>query len=229
MRTYIKNNITVIEVEDKKEGSKIAFELLKRIIDKKTLLFLSGGNTPKDLYKLIAQDSSNKIVPGAVATVDERWGYPGHKDSNEKMIEDTGLYKFMEKNNVEIHTILHGILKRPETAKRYDIQLRGLFERFKKSVSIMGIGVDGHTAGLAANINKWQTWKFAIDYINNDSGWFYPERITITPTALNKIKNHIILVFGSKKKLALEVNKYPAKIFKNMSGKVYLITDQKLN
>ena len=63
-------------------------------MDDKTLLFLSGGDGILPLYKLIVKDSKHKIKPAAVATVDERWGPPGHENSKEEMIRRTGIYAY---------------------------------------------------------------------------------------------------------------------------------------
>jgi 6-phosphogluconolactonase/glucosamine-6-phosphate isomerase/deaminase len=233
-RTYTKNNFNIMEVNDVDEGSKAAFELLRRLIDSKTLLFLSGGSTPKQLYEMIALDTKKQIIPGAVATIDERWGPPGHKDSNEEMIKKTGIYSYFKDLNVEIHTILHGILNKSETAKRYATVVEGLLERFRKQVSIMGIGADGHTAGIAPNAGD-MNGRLAKDYKYDNPGWNFPERITLTAKALEKINTHVILVFGEEKQEALSKlthpktnqQKYPAAILRS-TKKNYLITNQQV-
>lgn len=238
-RTYKKGNITVVEVGNRKEGVDIGFLLLERVVDNRSILFLSGGETPKPLYEKIACDDKYKIMPKAVATVDERWGPPGHEGSNEEMIRNTGLYKhFRKAEGTEIHTILHGILQRQETAQRYNTVIEGLFERLGNSTAVMGIGEDGHTAGLAPKVKVWQeTDKYVVDYIYKGQGWEYPERITLTPKALKRIKNYIILVFGESKGRILNKvldikagsKKYPASLYTGLKANIYLITDQKLD
>lgn len=155
-RTYVKDGVTVIEVENQEEGIRAAFDLLKRVVDEKTLLFLSGGTSPLALYKLIADDKFAQIKPGAAATIDEHWGPPGHKASNEAKIGETGLYDYFKRNKVEIHTILHSILNRAETEVRYNNVVQGLMERYHKSVAIMGERKDSDitiTPGLLSKIN----------------------------------------------------------------------------
>jgi len=222
----------IIEVKNKEEGAKIAFELLKKIVNKETVMFLSGGSSPKDLYKLISNDKSHSVSPLAFCTVDERWGSPGHKDSNELMIEQTGLYKYAAgacgAAGIEVHKILGGILNRNETANRYNVVLEGVLARAESSVTIMGIGVDGHTAGIAPGI-KLGAKSLVEDYSHVASDWQYPERITLTPKALEIIEKHIILAYGEEKLLALRaLIKGNNENYSRLEGTVYLITDQKL-
>ncbi|MDO8686880.1 MAG: 6-phosphogluconolactonase, partial [Candidatus Berkelbacteria bacterium] len=126
--------------------------LLHDLVDRKTALFLSGGSTPKDLYAKIAKDK--KLIPGAVAMVDERYGKRFHKDSNELMIKNTGLISYFEKNNIRFYSILQKDTKREDTALQYDETVSFLLSHFPKSVAILGIGVDGHTAGLPARLDS---------------------------------------------------------------------------
>src|SRR5579859_2388338 len=78
-------------------------ELYKRT-DSKTVLFLSGGKTPKPLYETIAQEKI--IKPAVIALVDERYGKPMHKNSNEKMISETGLLAYTSSRNIPFYPIL---------------------------------------------------------------------------------------------------------------------------
>ncbi|MDP3982447.1 MAG: 6-phosphogluconolactonase [bacterium] len=223
------NNMEIIEVKDKKEGARIAFDLLKKIVNKETALFLSGGSSPKVLYELISQDTTCSVKPLAFCTVDERWGSPDHKDSNELMIEQTGLYVYAKAVGIEVHKILGGILNRSETAKRYIVVLEGVLARAASSVAIMGIGIDGHTAGIAPGI-KFDRESLVGDYIHVAPDWQYPERITITPKALGIIEKRIILAYGEDKLPALRalIKGKNENYSKKIKGTTYLITDQKL-
>ena len=51
-----KMGITVIRVPLIYEGFKLTKEVLQVIADRKTVLYLSGGKTPKGLYENLAQD-----------------------------------------------------------------------------------------------------------------------------------------------------------------------------
>lgn len=71
-------------VKDSKQGLELAKQKLYEFCDKKTVLFLLGGTTPKPLYEELAREAELSV--GAVAMVDERFGNPLHDQSNEKMI-----------------------------------------------------------------------------------------------------------------------------------------------
>lgn len=237
MKTYAKGNFTVIETENAEAGAKSAFRLLTRLVDNKTLLFLSGGETPGQLYRLIAKDADYNLNPAAVATVDERWGPPGHPASNEEMIRKTGLYRHFDPTDTEIHTILHGILNKTETARRYETVLQGLLERIWDTAAIMGIGADGHTAGLVPDSERWKDPKRMVaDFSVGKEEIKNSARITLTPAAIALVDKHIILAFGDRKRkilnnlISTEESEadYPAQLYKNLKKELYLITDQRL-
>ena len=129
------------------EGLDAAKKVLYKNVDDRTVLFLSGGSTPKFLYQTLAKEKKLKV--GAVAMVDERFGSPFHQNSNEKMINDTGFLSYIESENISFYGILKDRLLE-ETAKDYDKVVQTLFKKFQKRVAILGIGEDGHTASLPA-------------------------------------------------------------------------------
>lgn len=222
-------------------GIKTVQEILYSLVDLQTALFLSGGRTPRDLYVSLTLDK--KLHPGAVALVDERYGQVSHKFSNERMIRETGLWDYFFKNNVPVHGILKENIPLGETAKAYEKTLWDLFKHFSKRVAILGIGLDGHTAGLPAlnakvkvqNSKVYNTKKLVVCY--HDTLGEYGERITLTFRALAMIDFLIILVFGEDKKNALKLmvqegseEEIPARFFRRpeIAKKTLLITDQKI-
>lgn len=218
----------IAEVKDRTEGAKVTFGLLKTIVNAETVMFISGGSSPKDLYKLIAQDKTQSVKPLAFCTVDERWGPPGHKNSNELMIGESGLYDYAENAGIEVHKILAGILNRSETANRYNVVLEGLFARASKSVAIMGIGEDGHTAGIAPGV-KIKPDKLVDDYNFRATGWQFPERITLTPKAIDRVDELIIIAYGGEKLSILrKLVKGDIEVYAKCHAKSFLVTDQHL-
>lgn len=214
-------------VKDSSEGVDYLKKLLYSVVDNKTVLFLSGGKTPKDTYLELAKE--DKINPGAVAMVDERVGIKNHPNSNERMIRETGLLSYFEKNKIPFHSILG--------AKDYGKKVEYLLEHFSKSVGILGIGEDGHTAGLPPGIkNEKLKMKNYVTRISNFPGEL-KTRITLTFKALAQMDLLIVLVLGENKKLALQkmfkkgtLSEIPARFFlrPDISPKTILITDQKI-
>ena len=242
-------------VQNSKQGLETAKRLIYKIVESKTALFLSGGTTPKPLYKSLAKEK--KLHVGAIAMVDERFGQPNHH-SNERMIRETGFIDYLSAKNVPFYSILGQSLgvkqRRPGgvnrerrhlegvsiIAKEYDRKVKGLLSSFPKSVAIMGIGEDGHIAGLPEKsqissgdrLIKSQTYVIGIDDFPGE----FKERITLTFNALSKMDLLIVLVFGSAKKTALSLmfakgaEEIPARFYTKptISEKTILITDQKV-
>lgn len=257
-----KQGVEVALVGSASEGILFAQKELYEKVTPETLLFLSGGKTPRDLYVQLAMNK--KLKPGAIALVDERYGEPFHANSNEKMLKDTGLFDYISTKNIPLFSILQpnrhsGESKTtPEsrswtsqddtiekTASEYEKTLEGLLQKFSKRIAIMGIGADGHTAGLPAGIknsirqaqDKYELRiknKGLVDYIDDFPGEF-GKRITLTFRALEQMDLFIVLVFGSAKQSALNAmftkgseEEIPARFFlrPEIAKRTLLITDQ---
>ncbi len=232
--------ITVANVPDAPAGVDLTMEVLYITLDKKTVLYLSGGSTPKTLYAKLAQDE--KLSPGAVGQVDERYGEPMHQNSNQLMIKGTGLTRYLEMKNIPFYPILQG-KERVETADAYDQKIRELNTVFQKSVAIMGIGADGHTSGIAPNRFDFTDPVFdndrktlLVSEFNDEKGSF-KERVTTTFLGLEMLDLMIILAFGDDKKIALDKmfedgkeEEIPARFYKRpeIAKKTLLITDQRV-
>ena len=226
-----------------RRGMEAAKELLYENCNHQTVLFLSGGNTPKPLYETLAKEKILKI--GAVSLIDERYT-PNSKFkiqnsktdfTNEKMIKETGLLDYIKQAS-KFYPVLEG-KSQEETTKDFDEILRVLFNSFPKSVGILGIGEDGHIAGIAPNrigfTNPIFSDKISLAAYFNDRLGDFRQRITQTFLALSKLDLIIVLAIGTKKKQALElmftngpVEEVPARFLnqKEISEKTTLITDQ---
>ena len=229
-----KDGISVLKVYSSTSGVELAKREIYKIVDERTALFLSGGSTPKPLYQILAKEGKLKV--GAVAMVDERFGPSFHQNSNEKMIKDTGLLSYLESRDIP----LYGILKNKslgKTARDYDSKVRKLLNQFPKSIAILGIGEDGHTASLRAGIqnSKVKSQKLAIS-IKDFPGEFR-ERITLTFHALSQMDLLIVLVFGKEKRKALNlmfsggpIGEIPARFLNTpkVLKKNILITDKRV-
>lgn len=233
MKIFVVNNL--------EKGIEKAKEILSENVDSKTVLFLSGGKTPESLYSVLAKE---KIIrPAAVAMIDERFGKKMHKNSNELMIKNTGFLDYIESLNVPFYPILTpDSQSRENTALQYDQTTRNLFFHFPKNIGILGVGEDGHTAGIPAGITginekifEFNTENFVAEY-NNVNGK-YGERITLTFAGLSLLDFLIVFVFGKEKKQAIEkmftqgsLSQIPARFFlkSEIAKKTVVITDQKI-
>ncbi|OGE03596.1 hypothetical protein A3B51_01135 [Candidatus Curtissbacteria bacterium RIFCSPLOWO2_01_FULL_41_18] len=220
--------IDVFKVKDKGEGQIKAHDILKMVVDSKTLLALSGGTTV-DYGKMIVKPAN--ILPGAICVVDERYGERQfHKDSNELMMKQSGLIDFLKSKKIPFHGVQFED-DMGSTACDYDGLVAGLFKRFPKKVGVMGVGRDLHTAGIFPHSDA----AHSADYVVAEKveGKF-AKRITLTLRALGEFTNFIIMMFGEEKKEALakmldpnenDMQKYPAIFYRKAKIKSYVVTD----
>lgn len=229
-----------IVVEDQYQGIKKAKELLYQEVDKKTVLFLSGGKTPSGLYRMLVQEK--QIHPAAVGMIDERFGNPMHEGSNEFMLEQTGLLGYLMQKGIPFYSMLSEAVDVAQAAKVYDGEVRDLFFKFPKSVGLLGMGPDAHIASIMPNrkdftdplFSKEEKYLYA-SHISDPNK--YKERITLTFAGLSLLDKIILFVFGQEKKWALEqtfekgsVEEIPARFFTqpDIAEKTIFISDQKL-
>ncbi len=227
MDDFTKDGIRIISVENILEGEDFVKELLYKNSDPKTVLFLSGGKTPKALYNQLLLEA--RLVYGAVGMIDERYGKIGHERSNALIMDKfSPFYPILNSETLE------------KTALQYDETARYLFNYFQKSIGLLGIGSDGHTAGIPAIpqiADKILENRSDLVTFYDAKDGFYNERITFTFNAIRKLDQIIIMAFGEDKKFALEmvfkegpIVETPARFYKDpeIARKTILITDQKM-
>lgn len=237
------SGIQIASVKNKDQGLSLAKKILYESVDKDTVLFLSGGLTPKPLYQELSREK--RLNPGAVAMVDERYGESFHPNSNGEMIKDTGLISYFKNHMIPFNEILRLHLEGVRLKLEYNKTVKQLLSKFSKKIAIMGIGEDGHTAGITSNRENFKNPLFNKnrkdllvdsfrDYKSMDDGGF-GERITLTFKALSKMDLLLVLVFGKNKKSALtnmfkegSIEEIPARFYKkpNIAKKTIFITDQ---
>jgi 6-phosphogluconolactonase len=222
----------IVVAENQEKGIEKAKEILEEKVDKKTVLFLSGGSTPKSLYQLLAKEKI--LTPAAVGMIDERFGAKWHENSNERMIQESGLLDYLQKIHVPFYPILNGHPEqsegshakhkgvrdssampqndntRKQTAQDYDQISRDLFFKFPRSVAIMGVGTDGHTSSIIPSRKDFVDPMFeeAKQHLFvgelNDAKGPYGERVGMTFSGLSLIDYFVVLVFGKEKRKALK-------------------------
>ena len=229
-----------IIVSSPAEGIQKAKELLYHKVTPDSALFLSGGSTPKPLYEQLAHE--RKLYPRAVGMIDERYGKPMHENSNEKMIADSGFLPYLYSIHCPVYHMLKEDTPMKELLAAYDKRLIALVMNIPHKLAIMGIGTDGHIAGIAPNRDDFHNPIFDekdITLVNSftDEKGSFGTRITLTFDGLSLMDEFIILAFGENKKEALRKMKeqgteqeVPARFFlrENIESKAILITDQKM-
>jgi 6-phosphogluconolactonase/glucosamine-6-phosphate isomerase/deaminase len=231
----------IIKVKNPQEGVEVCKRLLYEKVSKNTALFLSGGSTPKILYEILVKEKLLKA--GAVALIDERYFANLKSETNEEMIRQAGLVKYLEESKTRFYPILEN-KNMQDSARDYDETMRYVFNYFIKSIGILGVGVDGHTAGLPAYqevseqiLNDKVSLVSNYDISMHHISIYHTPRITLTFLGLSKLDEIIVLVFGKDKRKALKlmlkegsVAEIPSRFLntKEITDKVTLITDQNI-
>lgn len=168
------------------------------------LWVISGGGTPKQLYRLLAGAEFQESFPWQQTHIfwaDERCVPPDHADSNygqakELFIDDVPVL------STGVHRI-KGELSQKEAVQDYSRRLRqfadGESEWPRVDMTILGMGEDGHTAslfpGAPGNAElKNPVMATAADYQGRPA-----RRITLTPRLFNLSKEILIMVAGRSK------------------------------
>lgn len=220
-------------------AAELLIKSLKSHQKEKILILLSGGSVVK-VYKVMSYElsviSSEKM---AIAQVDERFFGKEQRTENKKQINAdqigrVGLWEMCRKRKIPYYLVSQEG-KLTESAEEYDQTISKLFKEYTYKIAVLGIGEDGHTAGLLPGYEKaWNTDKLVTGYENNGE---FRQRISLTPDALSQLDYGIVVAIGEKKRRAIEtaldpinqkyLDKYPAAILQKMK-EVDLFTDIKL-
>ncbi len=199
---------------------------------------LSGGSTPRDLFRLLSTDEYSSSIDWQRVHVfwgDERCVPLDDKDNNAHMARET-LLNHVPIPVPNIHRV-ESQLEPEAAAQDYEKTLRAYFsERGLKEARfdllLLGMGGEGHTASMfpgSPALHETQRWVMPV-YVEKLSSW----RITLTPPALNAAAKVIFLIAGEEKAPAVKAvlgdpkqpDLYPAQIINPPQGEVLWILDQ---
>jgi 6-phosphogluconolactonase len=171
---------------------------------------LAGGETPKPMYELLAQDPIRRSLPwDRVQWIlgDERFVPPSSPDSNYGMVRAAflGHVPVPERN---IHPVPTEGLDLKEAAAQYEGMLKSLYgsdtlriDRPLFDLTLLGLGPDGHTASLLPGqpvLKEMKRWVAAVPH-----GRPQP-RVSLTYPALDSSRVVAFLVAGEAKRDMLD-------------------------
>jgi 6-phosphogluconolactonase len=171
------------------------------------IMALSGGSTPRTLYRLLAAEYRDR-VPWAATELffgDERCVPPTHPDSNFAMARET-LLAPIPGLEARTHRIA-GERGAEPAAREYGRLLRATFppsEPATFDVVLLGVGTDGHTASLfpgSPALDERQHWAVATEA---PPGVTTRSRVTLTFPVLDAAADILILCAGVDKRPVLE-------------------------
>lgn len=206
---------------------------------------LSGGNTPKPVYRLLAQEPRIDWDRVHVFWGDDRHVPPNHPDSNFGMAMDTLLSKI----SIPLDNVHRMRTEKPDAqrvAEEYAWTLRSAFDlddigdigetewpRF--DLVLMGLGADGHTASLFPGSEAVrERSRLVIAPWVSSLGTF---RITLTAPVFNHAALALFLVSGEEKAEALRAvlegmegdyqpDRVPAQVVRPEEGKLLWLVDR---
>ncbi len=161
---------------------------------------LSGGTTPRGLYRLLALPPYRESIDWRAVHVfwaDERSVPPDHEESNFRLAHDLLLSKVpLPKDH--IHRI-RGEIDPASAASAYEDELRSFFESAAMTFDLvlLGMGADGHTASLfPGDAALTERRRLAMSVPATESRL---ARITLTFAAINRARTVLFLVSGESK------------------------------
>jgi 6-phosphogluconolactonase/glucosamine-6-phosphate isomerase/deaminase len=203
-------------------------DLTKRLIDeltagKRVLWLVTGGsNIPAavEIMEHIPTPLTNLLT---ITLTDERYGEPGHDDSNWQQLIAAG---FQGKEAVLLPVLISGASLEQVTQK-YDELLAKQLANCDVAVGLFGMGADGHIAGILPGTKATKASGLAFGYETKEY-----TRVTITFSTFEQLNAAYVLAFSKAKLPALThlasklpLNEQPAQILKKLP-EAYIYNDQ---
>lgn len=202
----------------------------------KVAIALSGGSTPKVLFKVLAEEYAEAVDWSKVHLYwgDERCVPAGHEESNYGMTQEL-LLKHIDIPLANIHRV-RGENDPAEEAKRYgavieeELPEEGGYPIF--DLIILGMGSDGHTASIFPHEKELLMAKSTCAVATHpETG---QNRITLTGPVINRAKQVVFLVTGASKRDKIREiireegawSGYPAAHIRPLSGKLDWFLDE---
>jgi 6-phosphogluconolactonase len=169
------------------------------------LILLSGGSTPLSLYKKFKEIKKIDWSKIKFGLVDERWVNNSSKDSNFYNISEALGGQITEKST--FIPLVYDELnekKNISQAKKANIEFLG-----KKTIVILGMGTDGHTASLFPDNSKTEIAisQLTPNILDNIAPVLPKNRITHNLKSIFNSKKVILYIKGQEKKDVLEKSK----------------------
>lgn len=171
--------------------------LQKQLGQKRRVLWLVPGGSAITVAVVVAQQLSEAKVDCSRLTIsltDERFGPVGHADSNWRQLLEAGF----ELPGANLHPVLSGV-SMTKTASEWDRWLEAEITHCDYRLAFLGIGPDGHTAGILPGSLAVRSKKLVASFASPAF-----RRITITPPAIARFDEVIVYAQGEAKHATLK-------------------------
>jgi 6-phosphogluconolactonase len=198
-------------------------------------LVLSGGNTPKQLFTLLAKEPYKIMIPwGRIHFFwgDERAVPFEDERNNAKMAYDT-LLNTVDIPAENIH-VMRTDIPPEQSAAEYEKILREYFKEGETTFDLvlLGMGDDGHTLSLFPGtpvVHEEKAWVTSFFLKAQDM-----YRITLTAPVVNQSACVIFMATGTGKSLTLKSviegtfnpDKFPSQIIRPEDGELHWFVDE---
>lgn len=161
---------------------------------RRVLWLVAGGSNIPITCQIMQQlpDALSELL--TIIPTDERYGQPGHPDSNVQQLMNLG---FAPKQAV-FYTPLDGS-SLDNTIARYNATLLQALSGTDRAIGQLGIGADGHIAGILPHTPALKAEAMVTGYRAPDY-----TRVTITLAALRRLDAAYVFAYGDEKRAALE-------------------------
>lgn len=218
----------------------LAFDLVNQIENVNTIvnhftIALSGGNTPKLLFSVLANRFSGTVNWKNIHFfwVDERCVPPENSESNYGMTNEV-LFSKIKIPHENIHRI-KGEDDPFQEAERYSKEIIDFTAKRNSlpffDIILLGLGEDGHTASVfPGNEDLFLTNKICTTAVHPSTG---QKRITITGKVINNAESVFFVVTGKNKAVIVDKilgehkneKQFPASFVKPADGRLFWYLD----
>jgi len=197
---------------------------------------LSGGNTPRDAYTLLAKESGVDWTKVSLFWVDERAVPPTDDRSNYRWAKST----LIDPSGIapgRVHRMPADAPHRDAAARDYEKAIRAEVELDGDGIPafdvvILGVGEDGHTASLFPGESTVDVQDRLVAAVGASGA--REARLTLTPPAIEHARQLFILAVGAGKRPALErvwaaqgnIHETPARIIRGCRGVITWLIDK---
>lgn len=196
-------DISIHRFENISSLNKAVAALLKHHFEREYPAFhavmLSGGRTPFEAYRLLADEKSVVSAGLRLFFSDERLVPITSAESNFSNMQF--MIKALNLNENQLIRV-DSELNPASSAERYDRDLRKFINNGGViPLGLLGLGPDGHTASLFCKDDlEHAKGRYAVPVIGPNG----TNRISVSPDLLGRIEQIIFVVFGPEKKAVVE-------------------------
>jgi 6-phosphogluconolactonase/glucosamine-6-phosphate isomerase/deaminase len=178
---------------------------------KRVLWLVSGGSNAvieKNIMDMVRNHAGGNLTGMAILPMDERYGKPGHSDSNAQQLREIG---FNPGNAIWVDVLMHDT-PLDQTVSFYSDVISAALANASIIVGQFGMGTDGHVAGIKPNSPATVTDESTVAGYE----WEDYTRMTLMPAALRQISTAFLLAYGADKKGPLKKLRDKSDSFKKL-------------